>query len=73
MKTISFKLEEEKLQFLNTIAKAEQVALNSIINSLIDEKISLYQWQLEKIAKGLKQADNKEYSKDEEIINLLLG
>lgn len=72
MKTISFRIPDEKLKFLDIISKAEHSDRSSIINDLIDEKIALYQWQLEKIDRAIRQADNGEYSKDEEIIKLLL-
>ncbi|MDR0484711.1 MAG: hypothetical protein LBH40_05495 [Alphaproteobacteria bacterium] len=72
MKTISVRVPEDKLKLLDNISKAEQLDRSAIINNLINDKISLYQWQLEKIDRAIKQADNGEYSTNEELLKLLL-
>ncbi|MDR2007936.1 MAG: hypothetical protein LBQ34_03070 [Alphaproteobacteria bacterium] len=72
MKTVSLRVPEDKLKFLDIIAKTEQVDRSAMINSLIDDKIDLYQWQLEEIDEGIRQADNGEFSTNEKLLKRLL-
>lgn len=72
MKNISFRIEDDKLAKLDAISKAEGLDRTAVINNLIDEKIEFNNWQMEKIERALSKADKNEYSKDEEIIKLLL-
>lgn len=72
MKNVSFKVDENKLRKFDAIVKSEKIDRSAALNELIDYKISLGEWQLAEIEEGLSQLDRKEYSKDTEIINLLL-
>ncbi len=72
MRNVTFRVDEEKLKQLDEIAKLENIDRSALLNNLIDYKIGLLDWQIAKIQKGIAQLDAGEYSKDTEIIKLLV-
>jgi predicted transcriptional regulator len=64
---ISFRIDETKRDKLDLIANGQKRDRSFIINEAIDNYLDVYNWQIEHIKKGLKQADNGEFVSEDEI------
>ncbi|MBR1915287.1 MAG: CopG family transcriptional regulator [Alphaproteobacteria bacterium] len=67
MNTLSFRTEDKIKQKLDTIAQEQNRDRSFVINQAIDYYLSLYDWQIEHIMQGVKQAQKQEFASDEEI------
>lgn len=67
MNTLSFRTENEKKQKLDAIAQQQNRDRSFVINQAIDYYLSLYDWQIEHITQGVKQAERQEFAKEEDV------
>ena len=56
-KTISFRLEPEKVAALDRLAKAQTRDRTFLLNEAVDAYLEVQRWQIEHIQEGLRQAD----------------
>jgi predicted transcriptional regulator len=64
---ISFRIDETKRDKLDLIADGQKRDRSFIINEAIDNYLDVYNWQIEHIKKGLKQADNGEFATEDDV------
>jgi predicted transcriptional regulator len=55
--TISFRLEAEKIDALDTLAEALDRDRTYLLNEAVDAYLELQRWHIEQIEKGVRQAD----------------
>ena len=65
--TITFNLDTEKRKILDQIASSMERSRTDILNDAIDAYLEIYQWQLDHIKEGLRQADAGEFATEEEV------
>jgi predicted transcriptional regulator len=56
-KTITFRLPEDKLQALDSVAEAQQRDRNFVINEAVNQYLSLHDYHRELIEEGVRQDD----------------
>jgi predicted transcriptional regulator len=56
-KTITFRLPEDKLQALDSVAEAQQRDRNFVINEAVTQYLSLHDYHRELIEEGVRQDD----------------
>ena len=56
-KTVSFRLEPEKVAALDRLAKAQTRDRTFLLNEAVDAYLDVQRWQIEHIQEGLRQAD----------------
>jgi predicted transcriptional regulator len=56
-KTISFRLEPEKVAALDKLAKAQTRDRTFLLSQAVDAYLDVQRWQIEHIKEGLRQAD----------------
>ncbi len=64
---ITFNLDTEKRKVLDQIAYSMERERTDILNDAIDAYLEIYQWQLDHIKEGLRQADRGEFATEEEV------
>lgn len=64
---ITFSLDTEKIKALDEIASVYDRDRSDLLNEAIDSYLQVYQWQLDHIKEGLRQADASEFASDEEV------
>ena len=55
--TISFRIDEDKVDALDTLAAALDRDRSYLLNQAVEAYLDVQQWQLAQIREGLKQAD----------------
>ena len=56
-RTISFRLEPEKVAALDKLAKAQTRDRTFLLSQAVDAYLEVQRWQIEHIKEGLRQAD----------------
>jgi predicted transcriptional regulator len=56
-KTVTFRLPEEKLQALDSVAQAQQRDRSFVINEAVTQYLSLHEYHRELIEEGVRQDD----------------
>ena len=64
---ITFNLDTEKRKVLDQIAYSMERERTDILNDAIDAYLEIYEWQLDHIKEGLRQADAGEFATEEEV------
>lgn len=64
---ITFSLDTEKIKALDEIASVFDRDRSDLLKEAIDSYLQVYQWQLDHIKEGLRQADAGEFASDEEV------
>lgn len=64
---ITFSLDTEKIKALDEIASVFDRDRTDLLQEAIDSYLQVYQWQLDHIKEGLRQADAGEFASDEEV------
>lgn len=67
MSTISFRTEDRTKEKLDFLAAQQNRDRSFIINQALDYYLSLYDWQISHIKKGIEQAANNEFASDAEV------
>ena len=65
--TLTFNLDTDKILVLDRIASSMERERTDILNDAIDAYLEIYQWQLEHIKEGLRQAAAGEFATEEEV------
>ena len=56
-KTVSFRLEAEKIDALDKLAKAQTRDRTFLLSQAVDAYLEVQRWQFEHIQEGVRQAD----------------
>lgn len=70
-KTITFRMPEEKLASLDSIAEFEQRDRSFILNEAVNQYLSLQQYNRALIEEGIRQADAGETVPHEEVVAMI--
>ncbi len=70
--SVTLRIKDDKLKIIDDIAKVENTTRSKILQDLIDQKVDLYNWQIAQIQEGIKDAKNSNWSRDTELLKLLL-
>jgi predicted transcriptional regulator len=73
LKTITFRLPEEKLQELDTVAEVQQRDRSFVINEAVTQYLSLHEYHRALIEEGLREADAGEMIDHEELMRRAAG
>jgi predicted transcriptional regulator len=73
LKTITFRLPEEKLQALDTVAKGQQRDRSFVINEAVTQYLSLHEYHRELIEEGIRQADAGEVIEHQALMSKAAG
>jgi len=65
--TISFRTDEATRDKLDEVAKAFDRDRSYIVKEAVAEYLTHYDWQLERIKKGIEAADRGDFATDEEV------
>ena len=68
---VSFRADANKIKSLDTIAAALERDRSYVLNQAISAYLELYQWQINHIKEGLREADAGEFATDEEVAKAL--
>lgn len=68
---ISFRVETKKVDALDSIAEALDRDRSYVLNEAVSAYLELYQWQMNHIKEGLKQADAGQFATEEEVSRAL--
>ncbi|MGB8130730.1 MAG: CopG family ribbon-helix-helix protein [Candidatus Angelobacter sp.] len=71
--TISFRLESDKVEALDVLAKALDRDRTYLLNEAVAAYLDVQQWQLEHIKASIKQADSGRLIDHQEIKKLASG
>jgi len=66
-KTISFRLEAEKVAALDELAKVQTRDRTFLLSQAVDAYLDVQRWQIEHIKEGLRQADSGMGADHEEV------
>jgi predicted transcriptional regulator len=69
LKTITFRLPEEKLQELDTVAEVQQRDRSFVINEAVTQYLSLHEYHRALIEEGIRQDDAGEVIAHEELMS----
>lgn len=68
---VSFRADAKKIESLDAIAGALDRDRSYVLNEAIAAYLELYQWQIEHIKEGLRQAEAGEFATDQEVAKAL--
>ena len=68
---ISLRIEEDKIEKLDALAKATQRDRSFHINEAIENYLEIQKWQIDHIKKAIRQADNDEFASEKDIQKIL--
>jgi RHH-type transcriptional regulator, rel operon repressor / antitoxin RelB len=71
LKTITFRLPEEKLQALDSVADVQQRDRSFVINEAVTQYLSLYEYHRGLIEEGIRQDDAGEVVEHETVLNMV--
>jgi predicted transcriptional regulator len=67
VKSVSFRLDDDKLQVLDQLAQSMDRDRSYLINEAVDQYLEVKQWQIEGINKAIEEADAGQFASDEEV------
>lgn len=65
--TITFRLETDKREALDSIAEVTDRDRSYVLNEAIDAYLAAHQWQIAHIKKGLRQAQSGQFAREKEV------
>jgi len=65
--TITFRLDTDKREALDTIAEVADRDRSYVLNEAIDAYLDAHQWQIEHIKNGLRQAKAGQFATEKEV------
>jgi predicted transcriptional regulator len=71
--TISFRLDSEKVDALDILAKALDRDRTYLLNEAVAAYLDMQQWQLEHLKKSIKQADADKFVEHQEVKKMAAG
>ena len=66
-KPVTFRMDDEKLQVLDTLATAMDRDRSYLINEAVDNYLAVKQWHADEVKKAIAEADAGEFATDEEV------
>jgi predicted transcriptional regulator len=73
LKTITFRLPEEKLQALDSVADVQQRDRSFVINEAVTQYLSLHEYHRALIEEGIREDDAGEVIEHEEVMRRAAG
>jgi len=73
LKTITFRLPEEKLQALDTVAEGQQRDRSFVISEAVTQYLSLHEYHRALIEEGIRQADAGDVIEHQALMNKAAG
>jgi predicted transcriptional regulator len=71
--TISFRIDQEKVEALDMLAEAVDRDRSYLLNEAVEAYLDVQQWQLAQIKESLKQADAGELIDHEKVRKMAAG
>lgn len=68
--TVSFRLDADKVDALDSLAKALDRDRTYLLNEAVDAYLEVQQWQIEHIQSALRQADEEELMDHQQVKKL---
>ena len=65
--TITFRLDREKREALDSIAEVVDRDRSYVLNEAIDAYLDVHAWQIQHIRKGLEQAEAGQFAAEREV------
>jgi predicted transcriptional regulator len=66
-KSVTFRLDEDKLQFLDQLAKSQDRDRSYLINQAVEHYLEVRRWHIEEIRKAVAEADAGNFASPEEV------
>jgi RHH-type transcriptional regulator, rel operon repressor / antitoxin RelB len=66
-KSVTFRLDDDKLQFLDQLAKSQDRDRSYLINQAVEDYLDVRRWQIEQINKAVADADAGKFASPEEV------
>jgi len=73
LKTITFRLPEEKPQALDSVAKVQQRDRSFVLNDAVDQYLSLHEYHRALIEEGIREADAGEVMEHQALMTKAAG
>jgi predicted transcriptional regulator len=67
VKSVSFRLDDDKLAFLDQLAQSTHRDRSYLINQAVEDYIEVRRWHIEEIKKAVAEADAGDFASDEEV------
>jgi predicted transcriptional regulator len=67
VKSVSFRLDDDKLQVLDQLAQSMDRDRSYLINEAVDHYLEVKQWQVEEINKAIEEADAGHFASEAEV------
>ena len=71
--TISFRLDEDKVEALDTLAEALDRDRTYLLNEAVAAYLEVQRWHIEQIEKGIRQADSSRLVDHSKIKKMVAG
>ena len=69
--TVTFRIEPATRESLDAIAVATNQDRSGVINEALNAYVDLYQWQVDHIREGIRQADAGQFASDARVNRVL--
>jgi predicted transcriptional regulator len=66
-KSVTFRLDDDKLQFLDQLAKSQDRDRSYLITQAVEGYLDVRRWQIEEIKKAVAEADAGDFASPEEV------
>src|SRR5262245_57904782 len=66
-KSVTFRVDDDKLDFLDELARSMDRDRSYLINQAIDDFLEVRRWQIEQIRKAVADADAGDFASEEEV------
>jgi predicted transcriptional regulator len=66
-KTVTFRIDDDKLRFLDELAKSQDRDRSYLINQAVEGYLEVRRWHIEEIKKAVAEADAGKFAAPEEV------
>ena len=66
-KSVTFRLDDEKLRFLDVLADAHDRDRSYLLKEAVENYIDLHRWQISEIRQAIAEADAGDFASEEEV------
>jgi RHH-type transcriptional regulator, rel operon repressor / antitoxin RelB len=66
-KSVTFRIDEDKLEFLDQLAKSQDRDRSHLINQAVENYLEVKRWHIEQIEKAVAEADAGNFASPEEV------
>jgi RHH-type transcriptional regulator, rel operon repressor / antitoxin RelB len=66
-KSVTFRIDDDKLAFLDELASSQKRDRSHIINQAVDNYIEVKRWHIEQIEKAVAEADAGKFASPEDV------